>query len=107
MFAPLIGHDLDDDQIGVLADPLRAPNSGLPTVENAIRGGSWMVGPPELITEKLMELQDRWPGLEQIQVNVTAMSSPLSMTLEQLDLFATEVMPTFKNQVDEVQEPAD
>ena len=66
-----------------------------------------MVGPPELITEKLMELQDRWPGLEQIQVNVTAMGSPLSMTLEQLDLFATEVMPTFKNQVDEVQEPAD
>ena len=46
-------------------------------------------------------------SLEQIQVNVTAIGSPLSMTLEQLDLFATEVMPTFKNQVAEVQEPAD
>ena len=101
MFAPLIGHDLDDDQIEVLADPHRAPNAGLPTVEDAIRGGSWIVGPPELVTEKLMSLQDRWPGLERIHVNVTPMGTPLSMTLEQLELFATEVMPTFKNQQDQ------
>ena len=98
MFAPLIGHDLDDDQIEVLADPSRAPQAGLPTVEDAIRGGSWIVGPPELVTEKLLELQDRWPGLERIHVNVTPMGAPLSMTLEQLELFGAEVMPTFKEQ---------
>ena len=98
MFAPLIGHDLTDDQVGILGDPRRAPRAGLPTVEDAIRDGSWIVGPPELVTEKLMDLQDRWPGLERIHVNVTPMGTPLSMTLEQLELFATEVMPTFTEQ---------
>ena len=98
MFAPLIGHDLTDDQIEIMADPRRAPHAGLPTVEDAIRDGSWIVGPPELVTEKLMDLQDRWPGLERIHVNVTPMGTPLSMTLEQLELFATEVMPTFTKQ---------
>ena len=45
-----------------------------------------------------MDLHDRWPGLERIHVNVTPMGTPLSMTLEQLELFATEVMPTFTKQ---------
>ena len=76
----------------------RAPHARLPTVEDAIRDGSWIVGPPELVTEKLMDLHDRWPGLERIHVNVTPMGTPLSMTLEQLELFATEVMPTFTKQ---------
>jgi alkanesulfonate monooxygenase SsuD/methylene tetrahydromethanopterin reductase-like flavin-dependent oxidoreductase (luciferase family) len=107
MFAPLIGHDLTDDQVGILGDPRRAPHAGLPTVEDAIRGGSWIVGPPELVTEKLMDLQDRWPGLERIHVNVTPMGTPLSMTLEQLERFGAEVMPTFKKQGTNVPVPAD
>ena len=93
MFAPLIGHDLDDDPKSCRSQAL--PNR-VPT--DAIRGGSWIVGPPELVTEKLLELQDRWPGLERIHVNVTPMGAPLSMTLEQLELFGTEIMPTFKEQ---------
>ena len=76
-------------------------------MEDAVRGGSWIVGPPELVTEKLMSLQDRWPGLERIHVNVTPMGTPLSMTLEQLELFATEVMPTFKKQQPQDPVPAD
>ena len=107
MFAPLIGHDLDEDQIEFMADPRRAPHAGLPTVEDAVRSGSWIVGPPELVTEKLMDLQDRWPGLERIHVNVTPMGTLLSMTLEQLELFATEVMPTFKKQQTQDPVPAD
>jgi hypothetical protein len=54
-----------------------------------------------------MDLQDRWPGLERIHVNVTPMGTPLSMTLEQLERFGAEVMPTFKKQGTNVPVPAD
>ena len=89
---------LSADQIDALADRRRARRAGLPTLEDGIKAGSWIVGPPELVTEKLMAVQERWPGLEEINVGVTSMGTSLKMTLEQLEWFATDVIPTFKNQ---------
>ena len=98
MFAPLgfVG-GLSNDQIDAVGDPRRARSAGLPTLEDGIRAGSWLCGPPEMVTENLMGIQDRYPGLEQINVG-SVIGTPQSVVLEQLDAFGKDVMPKFKGQ---------
>ena len=99
MFGPLgFVRGLTEDQLVALGDPVRARHAGLPTIEEAVQAGSWLCGPPELIIEKLMAIQEKYPGLEQINVGCTTMGTPLQETLEQLEWFGTEVMPVFKAQ---------
>ena len=99
MFAPLgFFRGMTDQQLSDLADPKRAPSAGLPIIDDAVKAGSWLCGPPELITERLMELQDKYPGLERVHVGCTRMGTPLEVILEQLERFGTEVMPKFKRQ---------
>ena len=98
MFAPLgFVRGLTDEQISAIADPRRARSAGLPTLEQAIEAGSWLCGPPELIIEKLQETQDRYPGLQEINVG-SVIGTPKKVVLEQLEFFAKEVMPTFTSQ---------
>ena len=69
MFAPLgFVRGLSSEQIAAIADPRRARSAGLPTLDQAAAAGSWLCGPAELITEKLMNVQDRYPGLESVNV---------------------------------------
>ncbi len=99
MFAPLgFVRGLSDEQISALGRGSAARSAGLPTVEDAIKTGAWIVGPPERVTEGLMALQDRFPGLEEVNVGASVMSTEQSVILEQLELFGKEVMPAFKNQ---------
>ena len=99
MFAPLgFVRGLSDDQITALGRGSAARSAGLPTIEDAIITGAWLVGPPELVTEQLMELQDRFPGLQEVNVGASVMSTEQSVILEQLELFGKEVMPKFKSQ---------
>ena len=65
MFGPLgVGRNLSDEQIAALTDPSKVHSGVLPTLEMAVEGGGRLCGPPELITEKIMEIQERYPGLE-------------------------------------------
>ena len=106
MFAPLgFVRGLSDDQIEAVADPKRARSANLPTLEQAIEAGSWLCGPPELIIEKLQGAQDRYPGLEEVNVG-SVIGTPQSVILEQLEIFAREVMPAFQSQ-DRAAAPAD
>ena len=106
MFAPLgFVRGLSDDQIEAIADPKRARSANLPTLEQAIEAGSWLCGPPELIVEKLQDVQDRYPGLEEVNVG-SVIGTPQSVILEQLEIFAREVMPAFQSQ-DRAAAPAD
>ncbi|MGQ4809420.1 Limonene 1,2-monooxygenase [Candidatus Entotheonellaceae bacterium PAL068K] len=99
MFAPLgFVRGLTEEQISALADPRRARSAGLPTLEQAVDAGAWLCGPPELIIEKLQDTQAKYPGLEQINVG-SVIGTPKRVILEQLEIFAKEVMPTFTNQV--------
>ena len=99
MFGPLgFVRGLTDEQVSALADPKRARSAGLPTLEQAVKAGAWLVGPPELIIEKIQEVQERYPGLEEINVG-SVIGTPQKVICEQLETFAAEVMPTFTNQV--------
>ena len=96
MFAPLgFVRGLTGDQIDAVGDPRRARSAGLPTLEDGVRAGSWLCGPSELVTEKLMDVQERYPGLDQINVG-SVIGTPQSVILEQLEAFGKDVMPKFK-----------
>jgi len=100
MFGPLgFVRGLSGEQISALGRGSAARSAGLPTIEDAIKSGAWIVGPPERVTERLMELQDRFPGLDEVNVGASVMSTERSVILEQLELFGKEVMPTFKAQI--------
>jgi alkanesulfonate monooxygenase SsuD/methylene tetrahydromethanopterin reductase-like flavin-dependent oxidoreductase (luciferase family) len=106
MFAPLgFFHGLSDEQIVALGDPSRARSAGLPTIEDGVRAGSWLCGPPELVAEKLNAIQEMYPGLTQINVG-SVVGTPQRVILEQLEWFGKEVMPRFKAQAN-VAVPAD
>ena len=96
MFAPLgFVPGLSDEQIRALADPRLAPDAKLPTLEEAVEAGAWYVGPPQRILERLQQLQERFPGLEEVHVG-QVVGTDEKVILEQLDRFATDVMPAFK-----------
>ena len=98
MFGPLgFVSGLTDQQLLDLADPRKAPSAGLPTIEEGVRSGSWFCGPPSQIIERLQEVQERFPGLEEINIGVTNMGMPLSSTLEQLEWFGQDVLPKFSS----------
>jgi alkanesulfonate monooxygenase SsuD/methylene tetrahydromethanopterin reductase-like flavin-dependent oxidoreductase (luciferase family) len=97
MFAPLgFVPGLSEEQIRALADPSLARRMSLPTLRQAVDSGAWMVGPPERITERLMELQTRYPGLEEVHVG-QVVGTDQQVILEQLERFAREVLPVFKS----------
>ena len=97
MFAPLgFVRGLTDDQIEALGDPDRVYTAGLPTLDEAVEGGSWLIGTPEQVTEQLMSIQKQYPGLQEINVGMPV-GTPQSVIIEQLEQFAEEVMPAFKS----------
>ena len=96
MFAPLgFFRGLTPDQLIALADPKRAPAAGLPTMEEFVANRAWLCGTAEQVTEGIMEIQDKYPGLEYMHVGCNRMGATLSVMLEQLERFAEGVMPHF------------
>ena len=96
MFAPLgFVPGLTPEQIEAVADPKRARQANLPTLRNAVKAGTWLIGPPEQIAEQLMEVQHKYPGLEVVNVG-QPVGTPQAVILEQLERFSAQVMPAFK-----------
>ena len=96
MFAPLgFFRSVTPGMIGALGDPKRAPDAGFPSMEDAIASGAWVCGPPEKITERVMEIQGKYPGLEYMHVGMGRQGVPLEVMIEQLERFGKEVMPKF------------
>lgn len=97
MFGPLrLVRALTDEQIEAMADPARAPHAGLPRIEDAIRAGGVLCGSPADIIEHLKKIEERYPGLERVMVSLSV-GVPQAVVLEQLERFATEVMPAFQH----------
>jgi alkanesulfonate monooxygenase SsuD/methylene tetrahydromethanopterin reductase-like flavin-dependent oxidoreductase (luciferase family) len=99
MFAPLgFVAGLTDEQVAAIGDPARVRQASLPSLRDAVKVGSWLLGPPERIRDGLLALQDKYPGLARVNVG-QVVGTPQRVILEQLAWFAREVMPAFKNQV--------
>jgi len=97
MFGELrLARALSDEQIEIMRDPRRAPGAKLPRIEDAIKAGGVLCGPPEQIIEDLKGLEKRYPGLDRVLVQEWV-GVPKSVCLEQLDRFAAEVMPAFQS----------
>src|SRR5438045_1500857 len=94
---------LSDEQIEIMRDPKRAPTAKLPRIEDAINAGGVLCGSPEQIIEHLKALEKRDPGLDRVSVSLSV-GVPKSACLEQLERFATEIMPAFQGA--KVREPA-
>jgi hypothetical protein len=101
IFGPLrLVRSLTDQQVEAMADPKKAPHAGLPTIAGAVKGGGFLCGPPEQIIEQLLKLEEAYPGLKRINVS-HPVGTPQRIILEQLQQFAEDVMPAFKNRVAE------
>ena len=96
IFGPLrLVRALTDQQIEDMADPQKAPTAGLPTIEQAVKAGGVLCGTPEQIIEDLKAVEVRYPGMDRI-ITTLPVGTPQAMILEQLERFATEVMPAFR-----------
>ena len=55
---------------------------------------AWLCGRPEDVIERLQEWEARYPGLDQVMIH-WAESMPREEFKEQLQWFASDVMPAF------------
>ena len=105
MFGELrLNRAMTDEQIEIMRDPKRAPTAKLPRIEDAVKSGGFLTGSPGEIIEHLMKLEKAYPGLDRISISLSV-GVPEAVALEQLDRFAKEVMPAFKNRKAEVKTP--
>ncbi|ETX01526.1 LLM class flavin-dependent oxidoreductase [Candidatus Entotheonella palauensis] len=96
IFGPLrLVRALTDQQIEDMADPKKAPTAGLPTIEQAVKAGGVLCGTPEQIIEDLKAVEARYPGMDRI-ITTLPVGTPQAVILEQIERFATEVMPAFE-----------
>lgn len=95
MFGPLgFVRGLSEAQLQAIGRRGGWAEAKIPTLEDAVKAGSWYCGPPAGLVEYLQALQDKYPGLECVNAS-SSMGTPKAIMLEQLSWFAKEVMPAF------------
>jgi alkanesulfonate monooxygenase SsuD/methylene tetrahydromethanopterin reductase-like flavin-dependent oxidoreductase (luciferase family) len=95
MFAPLgFVPGLTEAQVRASARRGGWAAAAIPTIADFAKTGAWLCGPPEAFVAYLQSLQERYPGLEYVNVS-SSMGTPKAVMLEQLAWFAREVMPAF------------
>ena len=90
--APLNLMRLSQDQIDAVARPGRAKGVELPTLEEAVENKVWLCGPPEQIAEHLMSVEEKYPGVERVNLGAV-MGMPQEVFKDQLTKFAEGVFP--------------
>ncbi len=86
---------ITEEQLEIMRDPKRAPNAKLPRIEDAVKAGGFLCGNADDLIEHFKALEKKYPGLDRISVSLSV-GVPEKVALEQLDRFAKEVMPAFK-----------
>ena len=87
---------LSDEQIAAMRDPRLAATAKLPTIEDAMQAGGFLAGTPADIVEQLKAVEKRYPGIDRV-ICSTPLGTPLEVQLEDLDRFAKEVIPAFRD----------
>ena len=97
MFGELrLNRAMSDEQIEIMRDPKRAPTAKLPRIEDAVKSGGFLTGSPDEVIDHIKALEKNYPGLDRISISLSV-GVPEAVALEQLEIFATKVMPAFKN----------
>jgi len=86
---------ITDEQIAAMRDPSKVDGVKLPSIEDAVKAGGFLAGTPGQIIDELRRVEARYPGLERVSCSMP-LGTPLKVALEQLTMFANEVMPAFK-----------
>ena len=68
--------------------------NGVPRLGHFMDLGAWFAGTAEELVERLKQLEERYPGMEHINLS-TSMGTPTAQMLEQFDRVAKDVMPAF------------
>ena len=87
---------LTDEQIAAMRDPRLAATTKLPRIEDAVKAGGFLTGTAADIVEQLKAVEKRYPGIDRV-VCSTPLGTPLDVQLEDLDRFAKEVIPAFRD----------
>ena len=90
--APLGLMRLSQEQIDSVAQGGRPRGVALPTLEEAVANKVWLCGPPEQIADHLMQVEDKYPGVERVNLGAV-MGMPAAVFKDQLTRFAEGVMP--------------
>lgn len=97
MFAPLnFMPGMTKDQIAAVARRGGWDAAGVPPVEHYMKSGAWFAGTPEELVAHLRWLEERFPGLEHVNLS-TPMGTPEAIMLEQYRRVTAEVMPKFRD----------
>jgi alkanesulfonate monooxygenase SsuD/methylene tetrahydromethanopterin reductase-like flavin-dependent oxidoreductase (luciferase family) len=96
MFAPLgFVPGITPAQVAGVAQRGGWAEAGVPTVEHFMKSGAWFAGTPQELVEHLKKLEVRFPGMEHINLS-TSLCTPKAVMLEQFQMVAEEVMPSFR-----------
>jgi alkanesulfonate monooxygenase SsuD/methylene tetrahydromethanopterin reductase-like flavin-dependent oxidoreductase (luciferase family) len=72
--------------------------TGVPTIEEGVRQRAWLVGPASSVIARLRDLENEYPGLEDIVLHWPE-GMPADEWIGQLRMFARDVMPAFAARV--------
>jgi alkanesulfonate monooxygenase SsuD/methylene tetrahydromethanopterin reductase-like flavin-dependent oxidoreductase (luciferase family) len=96
MFAPLgFLPNVTPTQIEVIGQRGGWYAAGVPKVEDYIKTGAWFAGTPEQLVAYLQELEERYPGMQDINLS-TPMATPEAVMLDQLQWVSEAVIPAFR-----------
>jgi alkanesulfonate monooxygenase SsuD/methylene tetrahydromethanopterin reductase-like flavin-dependent oxidoreductase (luciferase family) len=96
MFAPLgFVPGLTPDQVDAVAKRGGWDAAGVPTLQHFMDLGSWFAGTPEELVGLLKTFEERYPGMELINLS-PPLTTPKAVMLEQYQMVAEEVFPHFK-----------
>ena len=63
---------------------------------DAVKAGGFLAGTPTDIIEQLKAVEKRYPGIDRV-ICATPLGTPLDVQLEDLDRFAKDVIPAFRD----------
>jgi alkanesulfonate monooxygenase SsuD/methylene tetrahydromethanopterin reductase-like flavin-dependent oxidoreductase (luciferase family) len=69
--------------------------AGVPTLEDYMKTGAWFAGTPDDLVAYLKELEERYPGMQDINLS-TPMGTPEAVMLDQFQWVSEAVMPAFR-----------
>src|SRR5437899_11244258 len=85
-----------DERIAAMREPRHAANTKLQHIKDAAKAGGFLAGTPTDIIEQLKAVEKRYPGIDRV-ICATPLGTPLDVQLEDLDRFAKDVIPAFRD----------